>query len=73
VQTLATAFWGYESDVSYAMAARYAAVIVLLAVIPGWGLSRWLDPTRTASSERGRGLGRFPGVLRNVVVRGGRP
>jgi iron(III) transport system permease protein len=67
VQTLATAFWGYESDVSYALASRYAAVIVLLAIIPGWGLSRWLDPSR--SSERGRGLGRFRSVLRSVVLR----
>jgi iron(III) transport system permease protein len=72
VQTLATAFWGYESDVSYATASRYAAVIVLLAVIPGWGLSRWLDPGRTAVTERGRVLSRFRGVLR-IVPRGGRP
>jgi len=68
VQTLATAFWGYESQVSYATASRYAAVIVLLAVIPGVGLSRWLDPSR--SSARGRGLGRFPSVLWRVP-RGG--
>jgi iron(III) transport system permease protein len=71
VQTLATAFWGYESQVSYATASRYAALIVLLAVIPGVGLSRWLDPERTASAERGRGLSRISSVL-GIVPRGGR-
>jgi iron(III) transport system permease protein len=68
VQTLATAFWGYESQVSYATASRYAAVIVLLAVIPGVGLARWLDPSR--SSARGKGLDRFSSVLWRVP-RGG--
>jgi iron(III) transport system permease protein len=72
VQTLATAFWGYQSEVSYAMASRYAAVIVLLAVIPGVGLSRWLDPSRTQSAERGGGLARFTGFIRSIP-RGGRP
>lgn len=53
VQTLATAFWAYQSQVSYATAGRYAALIVVIAVIPGVFLSRWLDPSR--SSEHGAG------------------
>jgi iron(III) transport system permease protein len=59
VQTLATAFWAYQSEVSYATASRYAAVIVILAVIPGVFMSRWLDPGK--SSARGFRLGRRGG------------
>jgi iron(III) transport system permease protein len=44
--TLATAFWAYQTDVSYAAAARYAALIVVFAVIPGAFLQRWFDPER---------------------------
>lgn len=54
VNTLATAFWSYESDVSYAAASRYAALIVVLAVIPGIFLARWLDPARESSSRASR-------------------
>ena len=52
--TLATAFWAYQSDVSYAAASRYAAVIVAIAVIPGVFLQRWLDSGRLMGSFRGR-------------------
>jgi iron(III) transport system permease protein len=41
--TLATAFWAYQNDVSYAAASRYAALIVVIAVIPGIFLQRWLS------------------------------
>lgn len=51
VQTLATAFWAYQSEASYATSSRYAALIVVIAVIPGVFLARWLDPGK--SSARG--------------------
>jgi iron(III) transport system permease protein len=41
VNTLATAFWSYESQVSYASAAPYAAVILVFAIVPGILLTRW--------------------------------
>jgi iron(III) transport system permease protein len=59
VQTLATAFWAYQSEVSYATASRYAALIVVIAVIPGVFMSRWLDPAK--SSARGFRFGRRGG------------
>ena len=66
VQTLATAFWAYQSQVSYATASRYASLIVVIAVVPGVFLSRWLDPSR--SSARGTVV---RGLIRSVT-RGGR-
>ena len=66
VQTLATAFWAYQSQVSYATASRYAALIVVIAVVPGVFMSRWLDPSR--SSARGPVV---RGLIRSVT-RGGR-
>jgi iron(III) transport system permease protein len=53
VNTLATAFWAYQSEVAYATASRYAALIVIIAVIPGVFLSRWLDPGRSSKSSSG--------------------
>jgi iron(III) transport system permease protein len=41
VNTLATAFWAYEAQVSYASAAPYAAVILVFAIVPGLLLTRW--------------------------------
>jgi iron(III) transport system permease protein len=43
VETLATQFWAYESNVSYYQAAPYAAVMVLIAAVPGCVLGRWFD------------------------------
>ena len=43
VQTLATQFWAFESNVSYSQAAPYAAVMVLIAAVPGYILGRWFD------------------------------
>jgi iron(III) transport system permease protein len=43
VQTLATQFWAYQSNVSYGQAAPYAAVMVLIAAVPGYVLGRWFD------------------------------
>lgn len=59
VQTLATAFWSYQSEIAYATASKYAALIVVIAVIPGVFMSRWLDPAK--SSARGIRLGRGGG------------
>ena len=41
--TLATAFWAQESNTSYAAAAPYAALLVAIAVIPGYALGRYLE------------------------------
>jgi iron(III) transport system permease protein len=41
--TLATAFWSYQQNSSYAAASRYAIVIVAIAAIPGCLLQRWFD------------------------------
>jgi iron(III) transport system permease protein len=43
VQTLATQFWAFQSEVAYGAAAPYALVIVALAVIPGALLGLWFD------------------------------
>ncbi|MGO9854235.1 MAG: ABC transporter permease [Acidimicrobiales bacterium] len=43
VQTLATQFWAYESNGSYSQAAPYAAMMVLVAAVPGYVLGRWFD------------------------------
>jgi iron(III) transport system permease protein len=43
VQTLATQFWAYTSNVSYGAAAPYAAAMVAISVIPGILLGRWFD------------------------------
>ncbi len=46
VQTLATQFWAYQSEVAYGAAAPYALVIVALAMIPGALLGLWFDRER---------------------------
>ncbi len=43
VQTLATQFWAYQSEVAYGAAAPYALVIVALAMVPGALLGLWFD------------------------------
>ncbi|MGH7609368.1 MAG: ABC transporter permease [Candidatus Dormibacteria bacterium] len=43
VQTLATQFWAYTSNVSYGAAAPYAAAIVVISLVAGLGLGRWFD------------------------------
>ncbi|HEX6527821.1 MAG TPA: iron ABC transporter permease [Streptosporangiaceae bacterium] len=51
--TLATAFWAYQQNSSYASASRYAIVIVAIAAIPGCLLQRWFDrgPGRRTSAQ----------------------
>jgi iron(III) transport system permease protein len=60
VQTLATQFWDYTSNVSYNQAAPYAGLMVLIAAVPSAVLGRWFDrlPSRATT---GPALGQ-PGV-----------
>ena len=51
VQTLATQFWSYQSEVAYGAAAPYALVMVALAMIPGALLALWFDRERSAGVE----------------------
>ncbi len=50
VQTLATQFWAYSSDLAYGAAAPFAAVMLAVAVVPTYLLGRWFDrlPSRLA-------------------------
>jgi iron(III) transport system permease protein len=43
VQTLATQFWAFQANTSNAQAAPYAAVMLGIAVVPGFLLGRWFD------------------------------
>jgi iron(III) transport system permease protein len=54
VQTLATQFWAYQENLSYAQAAPYAGVMVLIAAVPGYVLGRWFDrqPERATAAAR---------------------
>ncbi len=51
--TLATAFWAQESNTSYGAAAPYAALLVVIAVIPGYALGRYFDriPTQRTGNR----------------------
>jgi iron(III) transport system permease protein len=46
VQTLATQFWAYQSEVAYGAAAPYALVIIALAALPAGVLALWFDRAR---------------------------
>jgi len=50
VQTLATQFWAYQQNLSYGQAAPFALVIIAIAAVPSYVLSRYFDrrPTRAA-------------------------
>ncbi len=75
--TLATAFWAQESNTSYAAAAPYAALLVIIAVVPGYRtrpLSRphpypqdWHPMTRLSVSTLHHGYGSQP-VLRGLSL-----
>jgi iron(III) transport system permease protein len=51
VQTLATQFWAYQTNLSYGQAAPFALVMIGLAAIPSYILGRFFDrlPSRAAS------------------------
>jgi len=50
-QTLATQFWAYTTNLSYAAAAPYATVMLVIAVIPSYLLGRWFNrlPSKAAT------------------------
>jgi iron(III) transport system permease protein len=43
VQTLATQFWAYQQNLSYAQAAPFALLMMGIAVVPSVVLGRWFD------------------------------
>jgi len=43
VQTLASQFWAYESNLSYGQAAPFALVMIAIAALPSYVLSRFFD------------------------------
>jgi len=63
VQTLATQFWAYESNVSYSQAAPYAGVMVLIAAVPGYVLGRWFDRQPELAAAAGQVVVPGPGTL----------
>jgi iron(III) transport system permease protein len=50
VQTLATQFWAYQQNLSYAQAAPFALAIIAIAALPSYVLGRFFDrlPSRRA-------------------------
>ncbi len=51
VQTLATQFWQYETDGSYAQAAPFALVMIAVAAVPSYVLGRFFDRSRTREDD----------------------
>jgi iron(III) transport system permease protein len=41
--TLATQFWAYQQNLSYAQAAPFALVIIAVAAVPSYVLGRFFD------------------------------
>lgn len=60
--TLATAFWAQQSNTSYAAAAPYAGLLVLIAVVPGYALGRYLDRAPVTGAGRAASPGGPPPV-----------
>jgi iron(III) transport system permease protein len=50
VQTLATQFWAYETNLSYGQAAPFALVMIAVAAVPSYVLGRFFD--RSAHAQR---------------------
>jgi iron(III) transport system permease protein len=55
VQTLATQFWSFQSEVAYGAAAPYALVMIALAMVPGALLGLWFDRERYTRAPAGAG------------------
>jgi iron(III) transport system permease protein len=53
VQTLATQFWQYQTNLSYAQAAPFALLMMGIAVVPSLVLGRWFDrlPSQAQPSQ----------------------
>jgi len=49
VQTLATQFWAYSTDLAYGAAAPYAAAMLAVSVVPIFLLGRWFDRLSSAT------------------------
>ncbi len=52
VQTLATQFWAFTTNLSYAAAAPYAGLMILIAVVPSYILGRWFDRLPARADRR---------------------
>jgi iron(III) transport system permease protein len=50
VQTLATQFWAYETNLSYGQAAPFALVMIAVAAIPSYVLGRFFDRSAHAQA-----------------------
>jgi iron(III) transport system permease protein len=48
IQTLATQFWEYQSNLSYGQAAPFALVMIAVAAVPSYMLGRFFDRSTTA-------------------------
>ena len=53
MQTLATQFWQYETDGSYAQAAPFALVMIAIAAVPSYVLGRFFDRSASARTTTG--------------------
>ena len=51
MQTLATQFWQYETDGSYAQAAPFALVMIAIAAVPSYVLGRFFDRSANARTS----------------------
>jgi iron(III) transport system permease protein len=49
VQTLATQFWEYQSNLSYGQAAPFALVMIAVAAVPSYVLGRFFDRSSSVS------------------------
>jgi iron(III) transport system permease protein len=53
VETLATQFWAYSTDLAYGAAAPYAAAMLIVSVVPIYLLGRWFDRIAAAAPQTG--------------------
>jgi len=62
VQTLATQFWAYQQNLSYAQAAPFALVIMAIAAVPSTVLGRYFDrmPADRGGADHRTAIGAIP-------------
>jgi iron(III) transport system permease protein len=58
--TLATQFWSYQTNASYGAAAPYAALLVAIAVVPSYVISRWFDRRASTVVAPASGVEPYP-------------
>jgi iron(III) transport system permease protein len=51
--TLATQFWSFQNDASDSAAAPYAALMMALAIVPGFIIARWFNQLPSRGTVRG--------------------